>query len=442
MKTVDATTEVQVIRALLDAPNRGALLGQVEEDYFGYAPAQEIYRRVITIMNVGKEIPSSEVFRNDQTLSEEARSLLNQPNSLDAGNIKAAIENLVQHRKARILSAAMAHTMEVMSGTNVDVDLVVSNVENMLQSCHTTNDSTEMVHYTKADADKIVEKIGAELADTNDDDLLKTGLKVFDDRSGGLHRKNVLVMASVPGGGKSALALNMATAQYELGYNVCFVSYEMDEIELRYRMLSTQSRIEHSKINLKRLTSKHIDLIKSRFKDFLSQTPSDNRLTIWTPSRELTIPQIALELKPMNYDVIYIDYISLLKPTDPKKAMWEILGDHSRHAKLAANNLNAAVVLLAQYDDEGNKLKYSKAIQANANFVWVWDHGEKEREAGLINIRHLKARNAPVYNFYLEKDFTTFTFKDYFGPSPLEDEEEEKPRKSRKKVPSMPELRS
>jgi len=440
MKTVDATTEVQVIRALLDAPNRGAVIGQVEEDYFGYGPAQEIYRRIMTLMNVGKEIPTSEVFRNDQTLSAEARTLLNQPNTLSEDNIQAALENLIQHRKARILSAAMAHTMEVMSGHSADVDLVISNVETMLQRCHTTHDKAEIKHYNKADADVICEEIGTELADTNDDNLLKTGCQVFDDRSGGLHRKNVLVMASVPGGGKSALALSMAMKQYEYGYNVCYLSYEMDEIELRYRMLASQSRIDHSKINLKRLTSKHIDLIKERFKDFLSQTKTDNRLSIWTPSRELTIPQIALELKPMNYDVIYIDYISLLKPTDPKKAMWEILGDHSRHAKLAANSLDAAVVLLAQYDDEGNKLKYSKAIQANANFVWVWDYGEKEKESNLINIRHLKARNAPVYNFYLEKDFTTFTFNDYFGPAPLE-EEEEKPKRSRKSVPTMPELR-
>jgi len=451
MKTHDATTEAQILRAILDSNETAYILSQVDAEYFGQPEILEVFRRVMVFINNGKPIPSSVVMQNDETLSENSRAILGNPQYVlpSSDDIRAALNILKRYRKARILFNTINQAVEVLRQDKVDVDNVVTSMETMLQRCHTGNDVSEMKHYSYADMEALATEIDDDLRKKDDKDFLQTGLGQFDQKTGGLRRKNVLAMASVPGGGKSALSFRMAMNQYIFGYNVCFVSYEMDEIELRYRMLSSESRVDHSEINLKRLSEEKIQLINKRFREYLSESKDGNRLTIWTPQRELTVQQIAIELKPMNYDVIYIDYISLLKATNDKKATHEILGDHSRAAKLMANQLNAAVVLLAQYDEEGNKLKYSKAIQANANFVWVWDHGEKEKEAGLINIRQLKARNAPLYSFCLQKDFTTFTFSDYFGTPPDVSEAPsnknkeavtDKP-KPKRKIPGMPELK-
>ena len=449
MKTHDANTEAQIICGILDSPERAYILSQVDEEYFGHEAVQELFRRVMVFVNLGKPIPSSHVFKNDGTLSDNARAIVgSQSYVLGTDDIEAALDILKKYRKARILFHAINQAVETLRGDSPDIDALVTSMEMMLQRCHTGNDVNEMKHYSYTDKEELSKEVEDDLRVSNEKDFIPTGLGQFDKRSGGLKRKNVLAMASVPGGGKSALSFRMAMNQYIFGYNVCFVSYEMDEVELRYRMLSSESRINHSEINLKRLDERKIKLIDQRFRSFLDESKKGNRLTIWCPARELTMSQIAMELKAMNYDVIYIDYISLLKAENPKKAMWEVLGDHSRAAKLAANNLNAAVILLAQYDDEGNKLKYSKAIQANANFVWVWDHGEKEKESGLINIRQLKARNSSLYSFYLEKDFSTFTFNDYLGPAPVAESKEKESKETkksepakRKKIPGMPELK-
>jgi replicative DNA helicase len=448
MKTHDANTEAQIIRGILDSPERAFLLSQVDTEHFGHEAVLELFRRVMVFVNAGKTIPTSQVFKNDASLSDDARAIVANPSYVlgSSDDMMAALEILKKYRKARILFQTINQSVQVLQGDSPDIDTLVSTMELMLQRCHSGNDVSEMKHYSYTDIEELSEEVEKDLKVSNEKDFIPTGLGQFDKQSGGLRRKNVLAMASVPGGGKSALSFRMAMNQYIFGYNVCFVSYEMDEIELRYRMLSSESRIDHNEINLKRLSDRKIKLIDERFRSFLSESKNGNRLTIWTPARELTMSQIAVELKAMNYDVVYIDYISLLKAENPKKAMWEVLGDHSRAAKLAANNLNAAVVLLAQYDDEGNKLKYSKAIQANANFVWVWDHGEKEKESGLINIRQLKARNSPLYSFYLEKDFSTFTFNDYFGPTPVaeppkEEKEEAKKQAKRNRIPGMPELK-
>jgi hypothetical protein len=127
-----------------------------------------------------------------------------------------------------------------------------------------------------------------------------------------------------------------------------------------------------------------------------------------------------MELKGKGYDVVYIDYLSLLY-NNPKKAMWENLGEHTRAAKLAANQLDCVFVLLAQLDDETNKIKYAKSIAANANFIWTWEFGDKERESGIIEVKQKKARNAGIYPFYLEVDYSIFSFKDYMGPTLMHD---------------------
>ena len=247
-------------------------------------------------------------------------------------------------------------------------------------------------------------------------DIIPTGFYDFDSKTGGLFRKNVLVVASVPGGGKSTLALQMALHQYKCGFNVCIVSYEMDVKEIKSRLYSNVSKVDHGDIHLRKLDSTKKQLVLDRYAKWV-KSGKDNRITIWTPHRDLTMPQIAMELKPYNYDIVYVDYLGLLY-NNPKRALWENLGQHTRDAKMAANNLNTVFVLLAQLDDETNKLKYSKAIQANANIVWTWEYGDREKESGIIEVEQRKSRNSKTFPFYLETDYSILTFKNYSGPTP------------------------
>jgi histidyl-tRNA synthetase len=149
----------------------------------------------------------------------------------------------------------------------------------------------------------------------------------------------------------------------------------------------------------------------------------------------MTISEIGMEIKPYNYDIVYIDYISLLK-ADARMAMWEVLGNHARSAKLTAASLKACFVLLAQYDQNESKIKYSQAITANANCVWAWEHGEKEKTSGIIEVKQLKNRSGTQESFYLQRDFKIMSFKDYSGPLPEEDQKEKK----EEELPAMPEL--
>jgi replicative DNA helicase len=434
LRLFDSASEIQVVRSCCDSPLRIKLLSKINSDHFGFDRAKEIFLRIINLVNLNKPIPSTDVLRNDESLSQESRALIADPTYAvlhKEDDITASYEILEKYRKARVILSAISLAADKMKDDSPDIDSVVSSMENMLQKCHNASNKEEMVHYCSLNFENLAKEIESDLRNTHLD-LIPSSFAAFDRDSGGFPRGSVIAMASVPGGGKSALSTQMAANQYLMGFNVLYVSYEMSEVEIRYRLLSSQSKIDHKAIKLKQLDNKQIEHINKSFSDFILPN-SSNRLTIWCPSREMTIPEIGMEVKPYNYDIIYIDYISLLK-ADPRMAMWEVLGNHARSAKLVASSLNACMVLLAQYDQNEAKIKYSQAITANAHCVWAWEHGEKEKTSGIIEVKQLKNRSGTQEPFYLQRDFKIMSFKDYSGPPPEEFSKEEQG------LPSMPEL--
>ena len=419
IQIADSALEVKMLKAICDVDQ--TTLSQLDLDFFSSEATKEIFRRLKFLIDNGKAIPSASVLVSDQALSETARAILVDNNSSTLSSekdIKASLEILRYKRNVRLLLDVFMFGSAELQQQKVNIPYIVSRVEDVLQKCCAQNSILdEMKHFSRADQEQLLADASAKLMENSDKDFIPSGFGEFDKRTGGFKRNNVLVLASVPGGGKSAMALQMAIWQYMLGFNVCIVSYEMDVEEIESRLYSNVSKVEHNEIHLKRLSESKRKLVLTKYREWLESSESPNRLSIWTPRRELNINQIALELKPRNYDVIYIDYLSLLYQ-NPKKQLWENLGEHTRNAKLAAGALNSAWVLLAQFDDKENKIKYSKAVEANANFIWAWDYGDKEKETGIIEVKQLKARNSSTYPFYLETDYSVFSFKDYMGPRP------------------------
>jgi len=417
MRLADTSTELTFLRTICDAKEastRGLALAAVDANHFTGA-AREVFDRLKNLLAHGKKIPSFTALKSDLVLSEMARTTIAADGACYAtDDLQLAATTLEKHRKVRILYQCVVKATNDLAIESPDVDALISQLSNSLQRCHTVSSEDEMHRLSAATAGEWTEKLMADF-NNQEDDIIGTGFRKFDSITGGIRRKNVLVMASNPGGGKSALALFMAASQYVMGYNVCYISYEMDSFELMYRLLSSISYIDHAAINLKRLTKEQKRMICERFEEWL-QHGSDrgNQFVFWTPNDEHDIPEIAARIKHENFDIVYVDYLGLLK-SEPGKAMHEVLGDHTRQAKLCANSLNAVFVLLAQYDDETNKIKYSKAITANANFIWSWIRGEKERKSNIIEVNMTKARNSTVYSFLLQTDLHIFRFSDYEG---------------------------
>lgn len=433
----NANSEITIVKTICDSKEfQIYILAQIDESFFNFEDTMGIFKRIRSLIDGGKSVPTSSVLKNDLTLTESMRAIISNKEGIlvDKDNVDRVISTLRDAKNKTLLMQTLINI--VGKQQDYSASSILTSLENSIQKCHSgSSQNEEMSHIAVKDCEKLVEEANQHLSEDVSKDIIPTGFYDFDSRSGGLFRKNVLVVASVPGGGKSTLALQMALHQYKCGFNVCLVSYEMDVKEIKSRLYSNVSKVDHGDINLRKLDSTKKQLVLERYAKWVKSgsKEKDNRITLWTPHRDLTMPQIAMELKPYNYDLIYVDYIGLLY-NNPKRALWENLGQHTRDAKLAANSLNAVFILLAQLDDETNKLKYSKAIQANANIVWTWEYGDREKESGIIEVEQRKSRNSKTFPFYLETDYSTMTFKNYSGPTPtMYDEPEERGKGKGKK---------
>lgn len=430
----DAEIESRILKLIcnLQTVNQSKILSHITPNHFGTEQGKEVYARLVNLIQSGKQIPTTEVLKFDQVLSENARAFISGKANLQVQDSEHALEILEKYRKVRLIFQNTADIIEAMKKDSPDLESVLSKMESTLLEARVNTDIDEMMHIGMGgNADPVVE----EILKRERNDFIPTGFKAFDAKSGGFAKKNVITIASVSGGGKSAMALQIACNQYRFGFNAIVISFEMDKFEIMTRILSNLGYIGHGFLHLRTFSPMQKRKVLIAWDEFSAAgEKKGNRLTIFCPTRDMTIQDVFTEIKPYGYDVIYIDYIGLLKQ-DFKKALWESLGNIARYAKLGANSLNAAVVLLAQLDEDTLKIKYSKALCHNSHFVWTWSYGDKEKELGVIEVNQIKTRNSKSFPFYLSADFDKMIISDYEGPPP-----EQSAKVDKNSIPSMEEL--
>lgn len=432
MKLYDSAVELLVIRTMVSDPIRGSVvMSKVQPDYFGYDASKEVYSRIRVLVESGRQIPSIDLLRSDPILSDVAKAWLNsEVNPLNEDDLEQAHKTLAGYRQGRIIIENMQAASEAMSTDVPNIETVLNSFETMISKCRSGQQTSEMFHISDKNPEDFLNAVEEDL-ESETGQFIQSGFREFDKRTGGFRRGQVLVMAAPSGGGKSAMMGQMALLQYMMGFNVCVISFEMTNEDLRMRMLSNISKLNHADIHVRRLLEQQKELVRQRSKEFV-QTGLGNRLTLWGSSEDLDIKDISARVKPYNYDVVYIDYVGLLKEP-PGSNQQKVLGDHVRDCKLSAKNLDCLMVPLVQLDDETLKIKYSKAIKANSDFIWAWEVDPKQEEAGIVKVMQQKARSASPYDFYLACDFSRMAFEDYSGPPPIESA----PEKPKEGLPKM-----
>lgn len=428
MKLFDSNLEILAVRTLLQSSKGGLpLLAKLKLEHFGHDPAKELVARVQVMVNAGKGVPNIELLKQDASVSENARILLASPIAVLETNedIDICLENLGKYRNTRVVYEALKTSTELMQGNNPDINKVIEAMSEAVTKCMTSAEKNEMEHIMDLDPDAYDKHLDETLMGSIDE-FLPSGYLFFDKEYGGFSRGNVLLLAAPSGRGKSAMMQRMAMLQYMMGLNVCVISFEMVNKELRERLISSVTMIDHQDIRMKRLIAEQKLLCKKKFKEFV-KTGSGNKLTLWGTSEDLSVPEISAITSHMGYDVVYIDYIGLVKAPAGKE-QHQVLGDIVRDCKLMAKKNNQLVVPMAQLDDETFKIKYSKAIKANCDFIWAWELNEMEKAMGVVKINQYKVRHGPEVPFYLRVDLSKMAFSDYDGPEPqFAPKEEKKP---------------
>ena len=180
-----------------------------------------------------------------------------------------------------------------------------------------------------------------------------SGLTDLDDRLGGLHKQDLLIIAGRPSMGKTALATNIAfnaslnIKKNNLKTSVAFFSLEMSSEQLSTRILSEQSRIKSNDIRRGKIN-------QDDFERFIEASKNLETLPLHiddTPS--ITISALSNRARRLKrkegLDLIVIDYIQLMKSSGYRNESRVLeIAEITQGLKALAKELDVPILALSQ----------------------------------------------------------------------------------------------
>ena len=290
----------------------------------------------------------------------------------------------------------------------------------------------------------------ASAAYKNDEGIVgvPTGLRDLDDKLGGLHQSDLIIIAGRPSMGKTSLATNIAfnAAQklQESGKksSIAFFSLEMSSEQLSTRIISEQARISSNDIRRGRISDEQFDKFLETSKNiaelplYIDETPAISIAAMSNRARRIK--------RLHGLDMIVVDYIQLMKGTTYNKdGRVQEISQITQGLKAIAKELGIPVVALSQLsrqveqrDDHKPQLadlRESGSIEQDADVVmFVYREGyylqrkepreatveHAEWQAKMNEVAHLaqiiigKQRHGPIGNVTLEFEERFTKFKD------------------------------
>ena len=275
-----------------------------------------------------------------------------------------------------------------------------------------------------------------------------TGLKDLDDRLGGLHKSDLIILAGRPSMGKTALANNIAFHAakkiQETGNkgSIAFFSLEMSSEQLSTRILAEQSKIKSNDIRRGKIS-------EEQFEQFIETSKNISELPLYideTPAISVAaLSNRARRIKRLyGLDMVVIDYIQLMRATFAvKEGRVQEISEITQGLKALAKELSVPVLALSQLsraveqrDDKKpllSDLRESGSIEQDADvvmFVYRESYYLKAKEprpatvehaewqAKMNEVSHLaeliigKQRHGPTGNVMLEFEEMFTKFKD------------------------------
>ena len=248
----------------------------------------------------------------------------------------------------------------------------------------------------------------ATLAMKNDKGIVgvPTGLKDLDEKLGGLHKSDLVILAGRPSMGKTALATNIAynAAQDIMSRqeksSVAFFSLEMSSEQLSTRILSEQARIKSDDIRRGKVTEEEINRYIETSRNiynlplFIDETPAITIATLCNRARRIK--------RLFGVSLVVVDYIQLMRAASNRSDnRVQEISEITQGLKALAKELGVPVLALSQLsraveqrDDKQPQLadlRESGSIEQDADvvmFVYREEYYLERKQPKLGSIEH------------------------------------------------------
>ena len=353
--------EQSVIGSILVSNEIFDEISDVKDDYFYNPVNKKIFKIINDLLSKGllaNPITLKNYFTNENELTEigGAEYLVKLTKfSTSKIQIKYYADLLHDLKIRRNLIQISRETLDETLNKNSEV-----NAEQIIESAEKKLfDIAERGRFNKSYVefkDALLETIAmASSAYKNEEGIVgvPTGLKDLDDRLGGLHKQDLLIIAGRPSMGKTALATNIAfnaakkLLDKEKKSSIVFFSLEMSSEQLSTRILSEQSRIKSNDIRRGKIN-------QDEFEKFIETSKNLENLPLFiddTPAITIsTLSNRARRIKRMHgLDLVVVDYIQLMKSGNYKnEGRVQEIGEITQGLKALAKELDVPVLALSQ----------------------------------------------------------------------------------------------
>ncbi|MAR92531.1 MAG: replicative DNA helicase [Pseudomonadota bacterium] len=238
---------------------------------------------------------------------------------------------------------------------------------------------------------------------------IPTGFADLDEKTSGLQKGSLVIVAARPSMGKTSFSMNMAeNALIRTGKPVLVFSMEMPADQIVMRMLASLGRIDMSRVNSGKLEeddwprfSSAVSLLSEQ-KLFIDDSPGLSPTELRARARRVARDQGELGL-------ILVDYLQLMQVPGSENRVNEI-SEISRSLKGLAKEMDCPVMALSQLnrslEQRPNKrpvmsdLRESGAIEQDADIImFIYRdevYNEDSEDRGTAEIIIGKQRNGPI----------------------------------------------
>ncbi len=252
---------------------------------------------------------------------------------------------------------------------------------------------------------------------------IPTGFSALDRKLLGMRPGQLVIMAARPGMGKTALAMNVAVnAVKATKLAVAVFNLEMLAPELSMRMLSSEAKVDSVRIRSRNFLDTDLRNINkaipelSSYPLFINDSGNTSIFDIQSQCRKIKMEQ--------GLGLIVIDYIQLMRPTNPAIPREQQISEISRGLKQLAKEMECPVIALSQLnrgvESRTDKrpmisdLRESGSIEQDADIVMLIYrddyYNENSKEKGVAEVIVAKNRSGEQGNVKLSWIGNCFLF--------------------------------
>ncbi len=372
-----------------------------------FEAAEELYHSGVPIdmITVKNKLEEKQVFEQIGGLPFLANISTSVGSSTNMRHYAAIVEEKsVLRRLIRTANNISQMSYEGKTDVNAIMDTAEKGIFDIMQNRH-----SDQFHHIRDIAVDSIEKIEDIYRSKGKLTGVPTGFVDFDQKTAGLQKSDLILLAARPSMGKTAFALNIIqNAAIRSNVPTAVFSLEMSREQLVNRMLCSEAMLDAQRLRTGELTdSDWADLIQamgplSQAPIYIDDTPGVTPMEVRSKCRRLKVEK--------GLGLIVIDYLQLMSGNSRNDSRQQEISEISRALKAIAREMEAPVIALSQLSRACEQradhrpmlsdLRESGAIEQDADVVaflyrdeYYFPDTEKKNQAELIIA---KQRNGPT----------------------------------------------